>query len=392
MMLTWSELEEKLLRFTREKLAAPDAAASITSDTRLFEDRVVDSLKVLELIAFVQSAIGRKIPDSQIVLGNFRTIETIARVFTGGMPAEQRRRQRRQSRTTDSLRPLPIEQLIAREDVELPSSVKQLIARGDMELTSDGALRIRGEVAALYEYFDSTVRGWAEELGATNESFPEEISLEALDRAGFLEAFPDKLVRSADAARAPAVCYHHYPRLAGQSVASPGCVVTALGRCFRNEFDPRASHPEERLRSFAMREIIAIGDAEFVEGLRADLIERTRVWVKDLGLDGNITTASDPFFTSESRGRAVMQQLLPLKYELQLRSGDDGRTIAAASFNNHHEHFARAFSIRLASGGPANSGCVAFGWERWLIAFINQHGINPLSWPELVRGRDVAAV
>jgi acyl carrier protein len=376
-ILTAIALEERLLRFTREKLVAPDAASSITTETRLFEDRVVDSLKVLELIAFVQSAIGRKIPDSQIVLANFKTIETIARVFTSDVAPDQRRRSRRQARTAAVLSASPVE---------------QLIARGDMELTSDGSLRVREDAAALYEYLDSTVRGWAEELGATSESYPEQISLETLQRAGFLEAFPDKLVRSDDAARPPAVCYHHYPALADRSIASGGSVVTAVGRCYRNEFDLRAAHPEERLRSFTMREIIGIGDAEFVEGLQNDLIDRTRIWVKDLGLDGHITTANDPFFTSESRGRAIMQQLLPLKYELQLRAGSDGRTVAAASFNNHHEHFARAFSIRLPSGAHANSGCVAFGWERWLIAFINQHGINQSNWPELVRGRDVAAV
>ena len=377
MSVTALELEEKLLRFTRERLAAPDAVHTITHETRLFEDRVVDSLKVLELIAFVQSAIGRKIPDSQIVLANFRTIQTIARVFTADGAPEQRRRPRRRSGNAGSIR---------------RSAVELLIEGGDMEVTADGALEWRGEVATLYEYFDNTLRSWGEDLGATDASFPEEISLETLDRAGFLAAFPDKLVRTPKGAGTPAVCYHQYPAFSGCTVATSGSLTTAVGRCFRNEFDPRARHPEERLRSFSMREIIAIGDAEFVEGVRSDLIERTRIWVKDLGLHGHITTATDPFFTSESNGRAVMQQLLPLKYELQLRAGHDGRTIAAASFNNHHEHFGRAFSISLASGSPANSGCVAFGWERWLIAFINQHGANPSNWPELVRGRDVAAV
>ena len=376
-MITATELQEKLLRFTRENLASPDAGSSLTCDTRLFEDRVVDSLKVLELIAFVQSAIGRKIPDSQIVLANFRTIATIARVFTGDVPRGQRRRSRRRSTLANSME---------------PSRAEELIARGEMELTPDGALYVHGDAAALYEYFDFTVRGWAAEVGAAEEYFGDEIALETLERAGFLSAFPDKLVRSGSGARPPAVCYHHYPAFSDRTVTSRGSVVTAVGRCFRNEFDARAAHPEERLRSFTMREIIVIGDAEFVENLRSDFIERTRLWVKDLGLDGHITTATDPFFTSESRGRAVMQQLLPLKYELQLRAGADGRTIAAASFNNHHDHFGRAFSIRLQSGEHATSGCVAFGWERWLIAFINQHGSNPSNWPEMVRGHNVAAI
>ena len=85
-----------------------------------------------------------------------------------------------------------------------------------------------------------------------------------------------------------------------------------------------------------------------------------------------------------------MQQLLPLKYELRLRVDSAGRSIAAASFNNHGQHFGRAFSIRLASGDYAHTGCVAFGWERWVIAFVNQHGPDENRWPQIVRSRDVA--
>ena len=69
-VLTAKDLEQRLLRFTRDKLAAPELRDAITIDTLLFKDRVIDSLKVLELIAFLQSALGRKIPDAQIVLAN----------------------------------------------------------------------------------------------------------------------------------------------------------------------------------------------------------------------------------------------------------------------------------------------------------------------------------
>jgi len=94
-MLTAAELEQRLLQFTRERLASREVAPTITVETRLFEDRVIDSLKVLELIAFVQSTLRRKIPDAQIVLANFRSIATIARVFTNGDVAIRRVRSRR---------------------------------------------------------------------------------------------------------------------------------------------------------------------------------------------------------------------------------------------------------------------------------------------------------
>ena len=89
--------------------------------------------KVLELIAFVQSVLGRKIPDTQIVLSNFRSIATIARVFAGEAPVATNRRVRRNPR----LQPTA------------GSPVAELLARGEMELTPDGRLILRGTAASL---------------------------------------------------------------------------------------------------------------------------------------------------------------------------------------------------------------------------------------------------
>ncbi|HET6761420.1 MAG TPA: hypothetical protein VFH13_04930 [Gemmatimonadaceae bacterium] len=400
-MLTATELELRLLKFTRERLADPEVAEGITVDTRLFEDRAIDSLKVLELIAFVQSALGRKIPDAQIVLANFRSIATIARVFTGVEPVATGRTRRRSAsgRANATERGNG-----ARRSAAHRSALTEVFGRGDLELTPEGGLIVRGPAASLRDYFDRAVREWALELGATEETFPAEIPLATLGRAGFTTAFPQKLVWigepgapgdahvSNEYVRPPAVCYHHYPRFADTTLDGQGSIVTAVGRCYRNEYEADSSYPVERLRSFTMREIIAVGDDGIVERLRSGLMERASLWMKELGLDGLIETATDPFFTSEARGRMLMQRLLPLKYELRLRvDPDNGRSVAAASFNNHEQHFGKAFSIRLPSGEFAHSGCVAFGWERWVIAFVNQHGPAEENWPDIVRSRDVAA-
>lgn len=391
-MLTATELEQRLLRFTRDKLAAPELRDAITIDTPLFEDRVIDSLKVLELIAFLQSALGRKIPDAQIVLANFRSIATIARVFTDGEPAVISRKRHRAARP---VLPQGDTRHGGNGRVGRRSGVAELFARRDLELTSGGALTMRGSAAALCDYLDSVVRGWAFELGAIEEAFPAEIPLATLGRAGFTTAFPEKLVWTGDqgdkSARPPAVCYHHYPSVSDSTLDGGASIVTALGRCFRNEYDGSSCHPAERLGAFTMREIIAVGDAALVERLRSDLMDRVSTWMKELALDGHVEVATDPFFTSEARGRMLMQQMLPLKYELRLRVDPDGRSVAAASFNNHQQHFGRAFSILLPSGEHAHSGCVAFGWERWMIAFVNQHGPDEENWPGIVRSTNVAA-
>lgn len=398
-MLTATELELRLLKFTRERLADPEIAEGITVDTRLFEDRVIDSLKVLELIAFVQSALGRRIPDAQIVLANFRSIATIARVFTGVERVATGRARRRSA----SVRANATERGNGARQSAARSAVTELLKRGDLELTPEGGLIMRGPAALLRDYFDGTVREWALDLGATEETFAAEIPLATLGRAGFTTAFPQKLVwigepgAPGDAhvgneyVRPPAVCYHHYPRFADTTLDGHGSIVTAVGRCYRNEYAADSSYPVERLRSFTMREIIALGADGVVERLRSGLMERVSLWMKELGLDGLMETATDPFFTSEARGRMLMQRLLPLKYELRLRVDPNGRNVAAASFNNHEQHFGKAFSIRLPSGEYVHSGCVAFGWERWVIAFVNQHGPADENWPEVARSRDVTA-
>ena len=53
----------------------------VGADTPLFASRLLDSLKVLELIAFTEQAIGREIPDSHIRMDNFQTVARIAAVF-----------------------------------------------------------------------------------------------------------------------------------------------------------------------------------------------------------------------------------------------------------------------------------------------------------------------
>lgn len=71
---------ESLLRFVNHNLLA-ESPEKIAADTPLFEGGWIDSLKILNLIAFLETQLGRKIPDEQIVMDRFRTITVIARSF-----------------------------------------------------------------------------------------------------------------------------------------------------------------------------------------------------------------------------------------------------------------------------------------------------------------------
>jgi acyl carrier protein len=69
----------ELVAWLDRRLAPP--GMTITPTTVLFERRLIDSVRILDLIAWVERATGRRIPDSRIVMDHFRTAERIADVF-----------------------------------------------------------------------------------------------------------------------------------------------------------------------------------------------------------------------------------------------------------------------------------------------------------------------
>ena len=82
--------------------------------------------------------------------------------------------------------------------------------------------------------------------------------------------------------------------------------------------------------------------------------------------------------------RSYFQLSSDAKYEVAL-SLPDGARLAVGSLNHHSDFFGRVFDISLADGGAAHSACIAFGLERWVYAFLAQHGDDPARWPAVVR-------
>lgn len=73
------EFVQRMVEWLNEELAPK--RARVDAHTPLFANRLLDSLKVLELIAFTEQEIGCAIPDSHIRMDNFQTIARIAAVF-----------------------------------------------------------------------------------------------------------------------------------------------------------------------------------------------------------------------------------------------------------------------------------------------------------------------
>jgi nucleoside-diphosphate-sugar epimerase/acyl carrier protein len=75
-----TDLEARILDFVSTSLLGGHPGA-IDADTYLFDEGLIDSLKILQLIAFIETEIGRTIPDTDVVMANFRSVRTMAERF-----------------------------------------------------------------------------------------------------------------------------------------------------------------------------------------------------------------------------------------------------------------------------------------------------------------------
>ena len=84
--VTREEFARDLLAFISGPLGArrrtPAVIGDINASTPLFESGLIDSLAIIDLLAFVESATGRRIPLRQIDMRYFGTVERIVRAFS----------------------------------------------------------------------------------------------------------------------------------------------------------------------------------------------------------------------------------------------------------------------------------------------------------------------
>ena len=77
-----TQFERNLVAFINRELLQ-NANRAVDVDSPLFQDGLIDSLKILHLLAFIESAIGRSIPDEEIVMKHFHSVRVIAGKFGG---------------------------------------------------------------------------------------------------------------------------------------------------------------------------------------------------------------------------------------------------------------------------------------------------------------------
>lgn len=79
MSVRHDDFVSSMVAWLNERLASRNVV--IDARTSLFAGGLIDSIRILELIAYTEDAIGCVISDAQIRMDNFRTIERIADIF-----------------------------------------------------------------------------------------------------------------------------------------------------------------------------------------------------------------------------------------------------------------------------------------------------------------------
>jgi seryl-tRNA synthetase len=282
--------------------------------------------------------------------------------------------------------------------------VHQLRARRELWQSTTGVTTLSGDALARLRQIAAAITREISADAGEEWPAPPLLGWDVLERAGYFGSFPgwltaachlpddaavlERVAASSSPSLAaaasvqppagvlpPASCYHVYARLAGRVVHDPPLLLTTEGTCWRHEGD--SMRPLERGWAFTMRELVVIGRRHEVAAVLASWRERVVRLADILGTPGTVEPATDPFFAPTAAGRAALQRVKGLKHELRLPVGD-GRTVAAASINDHETRFGEAFGILLQDGSPCHSGCVAFGLERWLLAALCREARLPL--------------
>jgi len=271
----------------------------------------------------------------------------------------------------------------------------------------NGHRALTGTALRLFQSLDRMFVGWAADCGASEYHFPATIPARELNKIGYFKSFPqhltlpacfdddhDNLAEFASGAPlddhgairlpkcapikdvlTPAACYHFYVNFQNDRLDKPR-YVTTRATCFRRETRYLALR---RQWSFSMREIVCIGSAAEVTAFldsRRNALERFFVRI---GLPIAWDRATDPFFNPSSNPKYLAQRLDPVKTEMVY----DGE-LAIGSVNFHRNYFGEAFRIQRGDA-EAYSGCVAFGLDRWVHAFLTHFGEDPSDWPDLER-------
>jgi acyl carrier protein len=83
------DIERQIGGFLIDNRKWSGSPTTLSSDYRLIDNDVLDSMGIFEMISFVEDHFGIQVEDDDLVPENFETISAIARLVSKRMPSEQ---------------------------------------------------------------------------------------------------------------------------------------------------------------------------------------------------------------------------------------------------------------------------------------------------------------
>lgn len=207
-----------------------------------------------------------------------------------------------------------------------------------------------------YLEVDDLIRKMALSLGAKELIVPSVIDEMSLERLGYFKYSKNILLKIKETDGlflTPAACLNVYSLFSDKMVKEE--ITTVRNQVFRNEED------DAHLLNFNVREIIAIGQKDFVSTTISRFVELARNFCNELKIVCEIVPATDSF---------VMNRENEILKYLQASSGNkkeivaniNGKKIVIGSINYHGTHFSKAFGY--VDDMKTVSACIGFGIER----------------------------
>jgi seryl-tRNA synthetase len=293
-----------------------------------------------------------------------------------------------------------------------------LVRRGWVHDYGKGQVAYNGPVLALARLIDrKAAELYSREFDVADAHFPSLVDAETLHKCGYFDSHPNavtfigNMIEDIDALEAfrranscsqgallparedihmdgmclnPAACFPCYPTLTGRNVGA-GEVHSWLGRVFR--YESRNINGLARLYEFNVRELVFVGDENYVRDCRKKALKAVEELASFFDLDARVQTATDPFFATVAAAKKFWQASQEVKNEViipVLDAQGRSKSLACGSINLHGNFFGTRFSIADGAAAPAQTGCVGLGIERWVLACFTQHGFDARRWPEAV--------
>lgn len=343
--------EEEILNICRDNIDS-EKEIILTPDTEVSVENGFDSLTIMNIIIDVEDIYDFELDEYIIRISEAKYIKDMLEIINEAIS-------RNNNDNTDILESIKNDEkeylYINKVNCEF-HSLDEILKQGNIVRTENGGVCLNGISARLFDYFDKVFKKFAIINSAIEERYPVLLSKDTLIKTKYLNNYPGNsmYVEDSNAVLSPSACFHVYERYK-DTVFKDNTSLTFLQNVFRNEKDK--NNEFGRLRDYHVREIVFVGSEEYVDTSINRMINKTSRFMVELGLKGDIESATDLFITPNMNRYKLIQMHNKAKYELRLEY-DNNRDISVASFNRHGKTFSHTFNIGVSGVENVVSGCI----------------------------------